>query len=218
VESYETGNGDYTGMSDSAESALSDLAFVRALVSEGAQAQSSLGAGLLAGGLCYGVQCLLQWGLLVSGWQAPPLLGLAVGVLPTVIFLALLARLVRRDRKNSQNGIGTRALNAAFGGAGLAAMMTAAIFGYLAVREQSITIWLFHPIMVCVVQGTVWYIAFAIRRRGWIGLVSAGWFVSALLLALVIKHHIFVLLMALALLLLMALPGWVLMRNAPARL
>ena len=187
-------------------------------MSEGARAQSSLGSGLLAGGACYGVQCLLQWAMLASAWQGPPLVGLAVGVLPTIIFLALLARLVWRDRTGSQNGIGTRALNAAFGGAGLAAMITAAIFGYLAIREQSITIWLFHPMMVCVVQGTVWYIAFAIRRRGWIGLVSAGWFATALLLALLVKHHGFVLLMGMALLLLMALPGWVLMRNAPARL
>jgi hypothetical protein len=204
-------------MSDSAESARDDLAFVRALVSEGGQAQSSLGEGLLAGGLCYGVQCLAQWALLVSAWKAPDWLNLAVGVLPTVVFLSFLARLVWRDRKASRNGIGTRALNAAFGGAGLAAMITAAIFGYLAVREQSITIWLFHPMMVCVVQGTVWYIAFAIRRRGWIGLVSAGWFVGALLLALLIEHHSFVLAMGVILLLLMALPGWVLMRNAPAR-
>ena len=204
-------------MSDSADSARDDLAFVRALVSEGGQAQSSLGEGLLAGGACYGVQCLAQWALLVSAWKAPDWLNLAVGVLPTVVFLSFLARLVWRDRKASRNGIGTRALNAAFGGAGLAAMITAAIFGYLAVREQSITIWLFHPMMVCVVQGTVWYIAFAIRRRGWIGLVSAGWFATALLLALVIEHHSFVLVMGLALLLLMALPGRVLMRNAPAR-
>jgi hypothetical protein len=205
-------------MNDPAESALDDLAFVRSLVTEGAEAQSSLGEGLLAGGACYGAQCLLQWAMLASGWQGPPLLQLAVGVLPTIIFLSLLARLIWRDRKGSQNGIGTRALNAAFGGAGLAAMITAAIFGYLALREQSLTIWLFHPMMVCVVQGTVWYIAFAIRRRGWIGLVSAGWFATALLLTPLMGHHGFVLLIGVALLLLMALPGWVLMRNPPARL
>jgi hypothetical protein len=204
-------------MSDPAESALDDLAFVRTLVSEGAQAQSSLGTALLAGGACYGIQCLLQWAMLASGGRWPAFLQLAVGVLPTIVFLSALAWLVWRDRKDSQNGIGTRALNAAFGGGGLAAMITAIIFGYLSVRAQSITIWLFHPMMVCVVQGAVWYTAFAIRRRGWIGMVSAGWFATALLLAPLIEHHGFVLLMGIALLLLMALPGWVLMRNAPAR-
>jgi len=199
------------------DSARDDLAFLRALVSEGGQVQGSVGAGLLAGGLCYGMQSLAQWALLVSGWRAPPLLQLAVGFLPTVVFLAILTWLIIRDRKLSRNGVGTRAINAAFGGAGLAAMTTAAIFAYLAIRHQSIMIWLFHPMMVCVVQGTVWYIAYAVRRHGWIGLVSAGWFATALLLALLIESHWFVLLLGLSLLALMALPGWVLMRNGLAR-
>jgi tetrahydromethanopterin S-methyltransferase subunit F len=199
------------------DTARDDLAFLRALVSEGGQAQGSVGGGLLAGGLCYGLQCIAQWGLLVSGWQAPPLLGLAVGVLPTVVFLAILAHLIIRDRKISHNGVGTRAMNAAFGGAGLAAMTTTFIFGYLAVRQQSLMIWLFHPMMICVVQGTVWYIAYAIRRRGWIGLVSGGWFATALVLTLLIGAHWFVLLLGFSLLLLMALPGWLLVRTGPAR-
>jgi hypothetical protein len=199
------------------DSARDDLAFLRALVSEGGQAQGPVGAGLLAGGLCYGLQCLAQWGLLVSKWTAPPWLALSIGLLPTVIFLAILVRLIIRDRNPSHNGVGTRAMNAAFGGAGLASLTTSAIFAYLAFRHQSIMIWLFHPMMVCVVQGTVWYIAYAIRRRGWIGLVSAGWFATALLLAFLIESPWFLLLLAVSLLLMMALPGWVLMRNRPAR-
>lgn len=204
-------------MKDNLDSARDDLAFVRALVSEGGQAQGSLGEALLAGGLCYGVQCFLQWGLLVSKWSAPPLVPLAAGVLPTVIFLMLVIRLTIRDRKASQHGISTRAMNAAFGGAGLAALVTAVIFGTMAYKYQNITIWLFHPIMICVVQATVWYIAYAIRRRGWIGLVSGGWFAGALLLTMIIEHHWFVLMMGVILLLLMALPGWALMRNTPAQ-
>lgn len=204
-------------MTDPAESARDDLAFVRALVTEGGQVQQSVGAGLFAGGACYGVQCLLQWAILASGWKAPDLLNLAIGILPTILFLALLTRLIWRDRENSQHGIGTRALNAAFGGAGLAMLTTSLIFGYLAFREQSIMIWLFHPLMVCVVQGTVWYIAYAIRRRGWIGLVSGAWFACALVLTLLMSHHVFVLVLALALLFLMALPGWVMMRSPAGR-
>jgi hypothetical protein len=203
-------------MTDPAEIARGDLAFVRALVSESGPAQASLGQALLAGGLCYGGQCMAQWAMIVSGWKAPDPVNLAVGLLPTVVFLAIVGWLVWRDRGLSQHGTGTRALNAAFGSAGLAAMTTAVIFGYLAWREQSLTIWLFHPLMVCVVQGAVWYVAFAIRRRGWIGLVSIGWFVSALLAAAMIDRvHWFVFVLGAALLLLMALPGWVLVRSAP---
>jgi hypothetical protein len=94
------------------------------------------------------------------------------------------------------------------------------IFGYLAFRTQSMATWLLHPIMICVVQGTVWYIAFVVRRQRWFGLVSAGWFASSLLLAYLLGTGdpniapLFVLLLAFALLGLMALPGWILMRTA----
>jgi Na+/H+-dicarboxylate symporter len=196
MESEHTRVGGGRDVNEHLDSARDDLAFLRALVSDGGQVQGSVGAGLLAGGLCYGMQSLAQWALLVSGWRAPPLLQLAVGLVPTVVFLAI---------------------NAAFGGAGVAAMTTAAIFAYLAIRHQSIMIWLFHPMMVCVVQGTVWYIAYAVRRHGWIGLVSAGWFATALLLALLIESHWFVLLLGVSLLVFMALPGWALMRNGLAR-
>lgn len=203
-------------MNDPTESARDDLAFVRALVTEGAQAQASVGEALLAGGLCFGIQCLLQ-SLFAMGVAAPGWLHLAVATAPTLIFLALIIRISIRDRQQSTHGVGTRALNAAFGGSGLAALTTAVIFGMLATREQSLFIWLFHPLMVCVVQGTVWYIAFAIRRRPWFGLVSGGWLASAVLLSLLADEPVspwFVVLMGVALLLLMALPGWALMRSA----
>lgn len=208
-------------MKDPTERARDDLAFVRALVSEGGQAQASLGRALMVGGLCYGLQCLVQW-VFALGVPAPDSVQLAVGVVPTVIFIVLLVTLFQKDKAKSQHGVATRALNAAFGGAGLAAMTTAIVFGYLAWRLHDFGIFLFHPMMVCVVQGTVWYIAFAVRRRGWLGLVSAGWFLVAIGLGLLLGSGMdvalpaFVLLIGLALLGLMALPGWVLMRTARA--
>ena len=53
------------------ESARDDLAFVRQLMSESGQVQDSLGQALLAGGACYGVQCLIQaW--LATGINSVP--------------------------------------------------------------------------------------------------------------------------------------------------
>lgn len=205
-------------MKDRAESARDDLAFVRALMSESGQVQDSLGQALLAGGACYGVQCLLQ-ALFAGSTRVPVALHLAVGILPTVIFIALMIRITIRDKNNSKHSVGTRAINAAFGGGGLAAMTTALIFGWLAFRTQNMGTWLLHPIMICVVQGTVWYIAFAVRRRGLYGLVSAGWFATSLVLAVLLglgdERLIvpFLLVLAAALLGLMALPGWILMRT-----
>lgn len=205
-------------MTDPAESARDDLAFVRALMSESGQVQDSLGQALLAGGSCYGVQCLLQaW--LAASVSAPVPVHLAAGILPTVIFIILITRISIRDRNSSRHSVGTRAINAAFGGGGLAALTTALIFGFLAFRTQNMGTWLLHPIMICVVQGTVWYTAFAIRRRGLYGLVSVGWFATSLVLAALLGMggeqmiQPFLLVLAAALLGLMALPGWILMRS-----
>ena len=202
-------------MTDPSQSARDDLAFVRALVSEGGKVQASAGEALLAGGLCYGLQCLAQWALMVSGWPAPPIVHLTAGFLPTVIFIALIIWIVRRNGAAAPQGMAMRAFNAGFGSTGLATLTTAAIFGYLAWRRQDLGVWLFHPLMVAVLQGAAWYIAFAILRRGWLALVSAGWFVTAFLGALVLDRlDLFLPLVGVALLLLMALPGWILMRSA----
>lgn len=206
-------------MTDPTTSARDDLAFVRALMSEGGQVQTSLGQALLAGGACYGVQCLIQ-AFLASGIQVHVAVHLAVGILPTVIFIAEMIRITIRDKHHSQHSVGTRAINAAFGAGGLAALTTALIFAFLAWKTQNIGTWLLHPIMICVVQGTVWYIAFAVRRQRWFGLVSAGWFLSSLLLAYLLGTGgagmivPFLVILAAALLGLMGLPGWILMRTA----
>jgi len=206
-------------MTDPTESARDDLAFVRALVSEGGQVQHSLGQALLVAGLCYGIQCLLQT-ILATGIQAPAAVHLTVGIVPTLVFLVAMIRITIRDKGQSKHSVGTRAINAAFGGGGLAALTTAMIFAYLAFRTQSMSTWMLHPIMICVVQGTVWYIAFAVRRQGWFGLVSGGWFLTSLVLAWILglgEANLFVPFLAIltaALLGLMALPGWVLWRGA----
>lgn len=206
-------------MTDPTESARDDLAFVRALVTEGGQAQTTLGEALFVAGFCYGAQCILQ-GIFAAGVNAPELIQLAVGVLPTVIFIVLIIRITARERGQSQHGIATRAIGAAFGGAGLAAMITGMIFGYLSWRWNSMAVFLIHPTMVCVVQGTAWYIAFAIRRRGWFGLVSLGWYSSALALGLVLGlggqslAPLFLAILSAAMLGLLALPGWLLWKGA----
>lgn len=204
-------------MTDPTTSARDDLAFVRALMSESGQVQSSLGQALLVAGGCYGGQCLLQ-AFLSTGIPVPAAVHLTVGIVPTLAFLVAITVISLRDKGKSQHSVGTRAIAAAFGGGGLAAMTTALIFGFLAFRTQNMGTWLLHPIMICVVQGTVWYVAFAIRRIGWLGLVSAGWFATALALAYLLGMGgdamvtYFLLLLAAALLGLMALPGWILMR------
>jgi len=209
-------------MTDPTMSARDDLAFVRSLVSDGGQVQSSTGAALLAGGLCYGIQCLAQ-GLLLhvsAGFPGRGAAQLIAAILPTMVFLVLITRIslsAIRANMGVGTGVASRALRTAFGSMGLSILVTGTVFGYVAIREHSLTIWLFHPIMVGVAQGIAWYMASSIRRRGWYAAVAAGWFATALLLA-ALMHNIdgYISVIGAALLGLMALPGWILWRSARA--
>jgi hypothetical protein len=196
-----------------AEQAYADLAFMKALVEEGGRSQVAGGAALLWGGLLYGLQCLVQWahivGLIHLSDRAMFLFVNAV----TVVFLVILGVVLWRERKTSQVGAGTRAVNSAFGGAGLANLALLVSFGTVALRERSMTIWMLYPVTLAVVLGSAWYVAFMMRRRAWLLAVSLGWYASAIGLALLTNRGAFyVLFLGAALIALMALPGAVMMR------
>ena len=193
---------------DSDEDVSANLAFVKALVSEGGRSQMAGGAAFLTGGLCYGVQCVLNW-LQIKGWLpggAPA--ALFIGIAPTVIFAVILTIILWRERKNGHQGVATRALNAAFGSAGLANLFIMVVFAYNAYVENSLKTWLFYPCMVCALQGAVWYIAYMIRKKLWLAFASGGWFLATLALGLNVRDTpTYLLILGLALLLLMGGSG-----------
>lgn len=163
-----------------------NLAFAKALVSEGGRVQMSGGALFFVGGVAYGLQCLVQWADLVGLVSLGVTGNLINGILPTVVFLAAMVYLMWRDRKSGPKGVATRALNAAFTSAGLANLAVIFVFGYNAAVQKSLTIWLFYPVVVCAFQGAVWYVASVIRRKAWLAGVSAGWLLTTVALGLLI--------------------------------
>lgn len=207
-------------MTDPTASARDDLAFIRGLVQDGGKIQASTGAGLFAGGLCFGIQCVAQSLLLLVpvGFPGRDLSQLVAGIAPSLVFTVILIILMRRDKRRKVGdgeSVAARAFKAAFGAAGLSILTTAVVFGYIAFRERDLNIWLLHPIMVCVAQGVGWYVAYAIRRTRWYAWVSAGWFVCAPVLAVVLPNiAAFLLVLGVALFGLMAVPGWKLRRAA----
>ena len=197
-----------------AAQAQADLAYMRALVEEGGRSQIAGGNALLWGGVLYGLQCLVQWAQIVGLVRLSDraMLVFVNGV--TILYLAILAVVLWKDRKTSQRGVGTRAVNSAFGGAGLANLVLLVSFGVVATRERSLTIWLLYPAALSVVLGSAWYVAFMIWRRIWLLAVSVGWYGTALALAFLSRSYAaYTLLFAVALFVLMAVPG-VVMRRA----
>lgn len=206
-------------MNDKSEDTLAnDLAFLKGLVGEGSRAEMSGGIVFLGAGIFYGIQCLVQWANLM-GWIGLNGLGnVIVGSLPTVALLILVFWVTWRDRKNGPKGVATRAINAAFSSAGLANLFIVGVFAYVAITEKSFVIWALYPVVICAMQGAVWYTAYMIRRKLWLAGVSAGWFLTTLTLGLLVKSPHFVLVIGLALLFLMGGSGYTMMRLAKKRL
>lgn len=197
----------------------SDLAFMRALVKDDGSHNRNFGYIYLIAGVLYGVQCLLNWTLLVVDAQVSTLVWMLVGWVPTIIFLFLIFQNSWKHRDNPY-GTGTtkRAVGAAFTGAGIANAVLALIFGWVAYQKQDWTIWLLFPMVVCALQGAIWVATGILRRNVWHGLIATGWFVSAIILGLCIDNvNAYVFVLGVALLGCMALPGLIILR-ASARM
>jgi len=191
-----------------------DLAFLRALAEGGGEHQRATGAALVSGGLLYGAQCFI-FGAQAYGWvQLSELTQTVISIGITVVFLASLVWISRRNRNAPIGGIVARALNAVFASAGMATLSLLAAFASVAIREKSLTIWFLYPCAVFAMQGAAWTAAWMLRRRTWIGIVALGWLVSAVVLALSIGTLLFPIVAGFALVLFMAVPGRVMMQRS----
>ena len=198
------------------EEALDDLAFMKSLVQSGVDIQRPIGEGYVAAGVCYGVQTLLHigQGLGLVGDQG--LTGLAVGLGPTVVFLALITWLTIRNRRQTPStSLVSRAVGAVFAAFGLSNIALIAIIGSQALRLKSLEVWLIYPCVVLGLQGAAWMIVYALQRRAWIAVMSAGWFVTGVAMAFSIGHPLwFVATTSFGLWGLMVIPGLYMMRRA----
>ena len=199
---------------NSQEEFRADLAFLKGLAETGGEVQWAGGAAFLAGGLLYGLQCLVQ-AAQAAGWIAMPgfvMLVFIVGI--TVAFLAVLATVMVRGRHIKPVGVANRAVNAALSSAGMANLALLAIFASAAVPRHSIVIWELYPAALFALLGATWYVVFMLRRRAWLAAVSAGWMISAVALGLLVDTVIYAVVAGIALIVLMGLPGAYMMHLA----
>jgi len=198
------------------ESARDDLAYMRSLVSGTGAMQATIGEAFVWAGILYGSQCILHWLQTLNLVPGEGLVALAVSLAPTIVFCAVLAWIIWKDRKTKTTGVASRALGAVFQGAGLANLVMAFVFAYGATKAESLGLWLYHPIVVCMFQGVAWYVAWVILRRGWLGLVAAGWFATTVALGVAVFADVgvYLLILGVALIVLMAVPGYAMWRGA----
>ena len=194
-------------MNDEILTAQNDLAFMRSLVDrEGAPAQAGAGRVFLAAGLIYGLQCLAQWAGLAGYVPAPLVLNVWVGGLPTLLLLVVIAWMTVKNRGLPQSTV-QRALNAVFSAMGMANVAVLALFAVQALKRHDWTIWEMYGCVVFAFQGAGWLAAFALRKRLWLLVVALGWLAVSVAMSVLLGTTTYVLVAALALLVLMALPG-----------
>ena len=199
-------------MTEPGEDVHKDLAFLKALVSEGPKAQGAAGIVFLTAGLAYGLDCLAYWAQGAFGWPQSALINWTLILFPIVVSVPVIIHVSWKSRKSGEQGVATRALNAAYGSAGLANLAIAIVFGYVASTQKNMLIWLLYPVVICAFLGAVWYVAYMIRRKLWLVGVSAGWFVTTVTLGLLIRQtQTYLLILGIALILLMGGSGWMMM-------
>lgn len=193
-----------------------DLAFMRGIVAAGEETMRPLGAAYFAAGLCYGIQCLLSGMRMLEWIGGGGEVDLAIGVLPTVIFLLILTLLIVRDRGSGRVETSTgRAIGLVFGCVGLTNLALVAAIGIVAWRQQSITTWLIYPIVVMILQGMAWLFAYMLRLRAWLAAIAAGWFATGIGMAVALAAESagwYVIIVSIGLFAFMAAPGAYLMR------
>lgn len=203
-------------MTSDRREASDDLAFMRSLVEAGnARNAMAGGAAFVAAGAIYGLQCLVQWagatGLIPmsrTGWVVSTFA-------PSLVLLAWMCWFFWRERNVNHPRV-TRAINAAFTALGSTNLVILIVVGMLATRKQSLEIWELYGCIVFALQGSGWLIAYLLRKQIWLLAVGLGWFASAIVSSYYIGTTTYILICAVSLFGLMALPGFIMMRLARA--
>lgn len=201
--------------------AEADLAFMRSIVEGGGRPSLTLAICYLAGGLLYGLQCLFHVGQAFGVLRWPDLVNLAFVTAISAAFLAVLVWAIRKDRRDEAAGhrgpLASRAMSAGLSGAGMANAAILIVFGVGAVRDQDFAVWLYYPAMIFALQSAAWFMAWNLKKKGWMLAVSLGGWATAVALGLLVRQPQWYLgVCTLALFALFALPGWIMYRDATA--
>jgi hypothetical protein len=174
----------------------------------------------LAGGLLYGLQCLFHVGQAAGLIRWPDLANLVFVVGISVSFLSVLTWAILKDRRTGASNRGpmaTRTLNAAFSATGMANTAVIIVFGVGAYRDQDFAIWLYYAAIVFALQAAAWYMAWTLKRKGWMLATAFGGWVTAVALGVLVREPLWYLgVCTVALFALFALPGWIMYRDARA--
>ncbi|MBW8811899.1 MAG: hypothetical protein JF588_00615 [Caulobacterales bacterium] len=194
-----------------------DIAFMRSLAEEGRQAPMIGGPILLAIGLIFGAANGLGLAMTLSGAaNGPGLILLPGGAL--ALFLVVLGVLKRRQAAAGGTiSAANRAAGALWRAIGMSSGLLFALMAVAAWRLGDWKVMAASPVLLFILYGAGWQVAATVGRQGWLKAVSLGSYLCAAAIALLASAPLASAAVSTAgLLLLMALPGYRLMRQARA--
>jgi hypothetical protein len=203
-------------MTDDHASLRDDIAFLRDLARDDGSDLAREGTNMIVVGLVFGAVTFIYW-LFFAGYIAPPtalvpwLWAAGVGIM--ILVTLLLNRGVPRA-----SGAASRALGAALGGTGvsLLAPCLGLMLGGARLGNAHLVLWIF-PVILFTLYGAAWGVAWVVKRRQWLFNVAVGCAATAFAEgALASSPHQW-LVLAVGLLLLVALPGAVILRQSRTR-
>lgn len=207
-------------MTEKTEDPAADIAWMRRLAEEGARAPMQGASILFGAGLIYGLGSLGHWAV------ASGLAGLDMGAVnviwlgATALFLIMLViTLTRLNRAGGVQTSANRASGAAWASVGWGIFALSASMAALAWRlgeDAAMVSFALMPSTIMVFYGSGWAVSAAMQRSKTLWALAIGSFAAAPLLAALTGSAEQYLAYAGALFLLMALPGWLLMRQARA--
>lgn len=205
-------------MTEHNEDPAADIAWMRRLAEEGAQTPMQGASILMAAGLIYGLTSVLHWAH-VTGVLTPSLAMAGIEwLIATVVFLAVIAVIIWRMRQSG--GVRTaanRAIGTIWSGVGWGIftlfLSMAVVSARVGIDQGSLMFWLV-PSIIMVFYGMGWAVTAAMLKNRGLIVLAVGSFLAAPGLAAFSGQDAQYLAYAAALFLLMALPGWLLMRSA----
>lgn len=204
-------------MTQDMQTVRDDLAFIKALAQEGRRAPLLSGRSLIAAGLIYGVVSLAAWAMAVGMLQLSPPWRWGVWVLGTVIFYPFIWISKRAAcSRPGASAVGNVAVGAAWRGLGYAILAMAVATSLAAWREHSAMVWDTFPCAVLVFYGAGWMVAAAMSQLTWVRWVAAGCLICAIAVGVLADNAASCLVFAAGCFMLVALPGWLLLRQEPS--
>ncbi len=205
-------------MTENTEDPAADIAWMRRLAEEGANAPMQGASILMSAGLIYGAASLFHWAQITDRVPSSgPIIGLGWLAATLLFFLVLTVVIVRLKRSGGVATASNRATSTAWSALGwgiFALFASMAALGWRVGGEGVEIAFGLVPSVIMVFYGIGWAVSAAMYKSRPLWGLAAGSFVAAPLLAALTGSADQYLAYAAALFLLMALPGYLLMRGA----